>query len=266
MNRFDQLLLTTALTLAAGAVNAAQLVALDQQGVLHHIDIGDLKVTDSVTVRGADQLRGIDVRPSDNKLYALGNGVHLYTLDMQTGQATALEDMRTALPGSKHAVVDFNPVADRLRLLSEDGTNLRVNVDTGEVVTDGSVAYVEDFERGEYMEEIVAGAYTNAYSGAQETTLYTIDVDSGMLMRQEPPNEGTQKPVGLIAEDMDTAAMDIASDGQGGNTAFVLYNGTLHTVELRSGQANAIGLIADLPENIIDIAILPQSQGASAGE
>ncbi len=39
--------------------------------------------------------------------------------------------LESMLPAGVMATVDFNPVADRLRVIGSDGTNLRVNVDDG---------------------------------------------------------------------------------------------------------------------------------------
>lgn len=66
------------------------------------------------------------------------------------------------------------------------------------------------------------------------------------LMLQDPPNEGVQKTVGELAKGLDGAAMDIGSDGMGGNT-----------VDLKTGKPTTLGEIADLPDDIIDIAVLP---------
>lgn len=257
MNTFNKLILTTSLTLAAGTASAAQLLALGADGMLHKVDTDTLKVTDSMAVGGANDLRGIDVRPANGTLYALGGAEQLYTLDMATGKATSGAKLQKALPGSDHAVVDFNPVADRLRLLAADGTNFRVNVETGEVATDGTVAYASDFAHGDMMEQVVAGAYTNSYAGTEKTELYTVDLTSGMLMLQNPPNDGVQQPVGELAKGLDGAAMDIVSDGKGGNTAYVLTGKTLHTVDLKTGMPTPLGDVDGLPEGIVDIAVLP---------
>ncbi len=256
MNTFNKLILATSLTLAAGTVSAASLLALGEDGKLYKIDSESLTVTASMQVEGADDLRGIDVRPANSNLYALGGGEQLYTVDLTSGGATAGAKLNMELPGSGQAVVDFNPVADRLRLLADDGTNFRVNVDTGEVVTDGEVAYAEDGDYAGDTAKIVAGAYTNSYAGTEKTSLYNVDLATGNLMLQDPPNDGVQKTVGELAK-VDSAAMDIASDGKGGNTAYVLTGTTLHTVNLETGAPTTLGEVADLPDDIIDIAVLP---------
>ena len=257
MRTFNKLILTTSLTLAAGAVRAAQLLALGSDGMLHTIDTDMLSVTASMQVAGAKDLRGMDVRPADGMIYAISGATQLYTLDPATGKATPGVELLVALPGSGHAVVDFNPVADRLRLLAADGTNLRANVKTGEVATDGSVAYSADFDEADMMAKVVAGAYTNSYVGTEKTELYTVDLTTGMLMLQNPPNDGIQQPVGELAKGLETAAMDIVSDGMDSNITYVLAGKTLHTIDLKTGTPTPLGNIADLPDGIIDIAVLP---------
>jgi hypothetical protein len=103
----------------------------------------------------------------------------------------------------------------------------------------------------------MAGAYTNSYAGTQATALYNVDLASSSLMLQNPPNDGVQQAVGQIVDGLKAAAMDIASDGKGGNTAYLLTGATLHTLDLASGKPTTLGEIAGLPGNIIDIAILP---------
>ena len=76
-------------------------------------------------------------------------------------------------------------------------------------------------------------------------------------MLQNPPNDGVQQAVGKIVDGLKAAAMDIASDGKGGNTAYLLTGTTLHTVDLASAKPTTLGDVVGLPGNIIDIAVLP---------
>jgi hypothetical protein len=257
MKRITLLCSAGLLTLSAGAASAAELLALGADGQLFKIDVAALKTSASMAVSGASDLRGLDLRPATGQLYALGGNDQLYTLDAATGVATAAAKLQTALTGSGQAVVDFNPVADRLRLLGPDGSSLRVNVDSGEVAVDGKVAYAAD---GPYVGQnarVVAGAYSNAYAGTQATALYNVDLASAGLMLQNPPNDGVQQLVGKIADGLGSAALDIASDGKGGNTAYLLTGTTLHQLDLASGKPTPLGEIAGLPDDIIDIAVLP---------
>lgn len=257
MKRITTLCTAGLLTLGAGTASAAELLALSADGKLFKVDVASLKITDTLTVSGASDLRGIDVRPATGQLYALGGADQLYTLDTSSGSAKAAAKLQTALAGSGQAVVDFNPVADRLRLLGSDGSSLRVNVDTGEVVVDGSLAYAADGPHAGKRPQVVAGAYTNAYAGTQSTALYNIDLGSASLTLQNPPNDGVQQVVGKVAEGLSGAALDIASDGKGGNTAYLLTGQTLHSLDLATGKPTRLGDVAGLPKGIIDIAVLP---------
>lgn len=261
MNSFNTLLtaaVTTAtLSLAAGTASAATLLALGADGQLFKIDSNSQKVTATMATNSPSPLRGIDVRPANGMLYALSNDHQLHTLDLATGAASKVASLNKQLPGSGQAVIDFNPVADKLRMLAADGTSFRVNVETGEVVVDGSVAYAAEGPYAGKSAKVVAGAYSNAYAGTQATALYTVDLASSNLMLQNPPNDGIQQAVGKIVDGLQNAALDIASDGKGGNTAYLLTGTTLHTLDLATGKPTTLGDIAGLPGNIIDIAVLP---------
>ncbi|HDZ56963.1 MAG TPA: DUF4394 domain-containing protein [Pseudomonas xinjiangensis] len=257
MERFSKLLIAATIGMSATAASAADLLALGEDGKLFKIDSETLKVTGTMQANSEGALRGIDVRPANGKIYALGQDGQLLTLDAATGATYPVAQLSMALPGDGTAVVDFNPVADRLRLLAADGTNFRVNVDTGEVVTDGTAAYAEDGAHAGKTPEIIAGAYTDSYAGTEKTSLYTVDAATSSLMLQNPPNDGVQQPVGEITEGLDAAAMDIASDGKGGNTAYLLTGMTLHVIDLDSGVPKTLGDVEGLAGNVIDIAVLP---------
>jgi hypothetical protein len=90
---------------------------------------------------------GIDYRlrtttTNSGKLYGLTNKANLYTINTDTGMANLITSLKpamgssfTTLDGTSFAV-DFNPTADRLRVISDSGQNLRINVDTGETFKD----------------------------------------------------------------------------------------------------------------------------------
>lgn len=248
--------ITTA-ALGCATANADNLLALSADGKLLHIDTKTLTVASDVKLSGVSSLRGLDVRPSNGWIYGLDDAGQLYTVDAKTGAASKAAKLSQALPGNGQAVVDFNPVADRLRLLAADGTSLRVNVESGEVVVDGKVAYAKDGPYAGKTAKVVAGAYTNSYKGTEKTALYTVDLATGNLMLQNPPNDGIQQVVGKIADGLESAALDIKSDGKGGNTAYLLTGTTLHQVNLETGKASALGEIKNLPADIIDITVLP---------
>jgi len=87
---------------------------------------------------GADtSLVGIDFRVQDGMLYGVGNAGGVYTIDTTTAVATPGVALTTALTPGTFFGVDFNPAADRLRIVSDAGLNLRHNVNAaGTTLTD----------------------------------------------------------------------------------------------------------------------------------
>ena len=92
------------------------------------------------------------------------------------------EEQAHPSPGRRSAAItfDFNPVADRLRLMSAEGVSWRINVDDGKVTVDGSHKY-KDAMAGK-TPRVVAGAYTNSFKDTKATTLYNIDAATGSLV------------------------------------------------------------------------------------
>jgi hypothetical protein len=66
---------------------------------------------------------GIDFLVQDGKLYGVGNSGGVYTIDTMTATATFVNALSVPLMGTSFGV-DFNPAADRLRIVSDLGQNL----------------------------------------------------------------------------------------------------------------------------------------------
>src|SRR4051812_16795810 len=129
----DRQLLTTIVALA----EPNQLLRFDSEkatAIIQAIPIGGLQAAETVV--------GIDVRPKTGQLYALANNAgagRLYTVDLGTGAATLVapltaspSDPYTSLVGTDFGI-DFNPVTDRLRVVSDTNQDLRINTDNGQV-------------------------------------------------------------------------------------------------------------------------------------
>ena len=117
------------------------------------------------------------MRPADGLLYGLVDDGTIVTIATD-GKTTTKSKLDTMLAKGVAATVDFNPVADRLRVMGADGMNLRANVEDGKVTKDGDHKYADgDMHKGE-KPNIVAGAYINSVKGAKETALFNIDEPS----------------------------------------------------------------------------------------
>jgi DNA-binding beta-propeller fold protein YncE len=245
-----------AMAISASAAQA-DIVALTDSNMLAMIDTTSGKVTGKTKIDGIGPVLGIDVRPSDGMLYALAADGTVVTIDAKTGKATIKSKLDTTLPAGVKVTVDFNPVADRMRIIGSDGTNLRANVDDGKVTKDKTLAFAEtDAAKGK-TPMIVAGGYTNSMKGAKETTLYDIDAALGGLFRQAPPNDGVLNTIGMLGVDAKGAAFDIMTDASGTNTAMLVAGKMLYSVDLASGKSMAGKTISDLPGEVTDIAVMP---------
>jgi hypothetical protein len=247
MTRTKSALLATAAALAgltfATMASAASLVALVDGKSLVMINPTDWKAAAPIAISGATDVLGIDVRPADGMLYGLTKAGDIVTIDPASGKATMKSKLSETLKDTSALTFDFNPAADRLRIMSTDGTNLRVNVDDGKATVDGSLKYAEtDMHKGE-KPNIVAGAYTNSMNGKkpEATALYDIDATISGLIKQAPPNDGVLNAVGKLGVTVSApvAFNIVAADGK--NTGWLVSGGTLHQVNLETGKATVTG-------------------------
>ncbi|RYF39605.1 MAG: DUF4394 domain-containing protein, partial [Comamonadaceae bacterium] len=241
--------------------------------------------TTTITGLGAGEtVLGVDFRPRDGLLYALATGGKLYTVDPASGTALLRATLSAdpadttapyaGLTGTSFSV-DFNPAADRLRVIGNDGQNLRIVVETatanGTTVTAGRTITDGTINRAGSAPSVIASAYTNSFAGTTATQLYNLEQNSDQLTLQNPPNDGTQTDVGALGLDISGAAgFDIGGGGNGLALA-ALRSGsagpfTLYTISLTTGAATlyrntggnvGLSLIggAGGPANLIDLAI-----------
>jgi outer membrane protein assembly factor BamB len=258
MNFRTILAASAAVLIGAAAAQAAQVAALVGDNTIAVVDTGSKKVVKTWPIQGlSGKVAGIDVRPADGMLYAVTWDGGVYTIDPSTGKATMKSKLQTMLKPGTAATIDFNPAADRLRLIGSDGMNLRANVDDGKVIVDGSLKFAEtDMHKGE-KPNVVAAAYINSVKGAKETALYDLDATIGALFKQAPPNDGILSAVGKLGFKFDVVAFDIWSDGQGRNEAWVMASDGLHSVDLATGKAGPAIKIDGVTGQVRDIAILP---------
>ncbi len=178
-------------------------------------------------VTAGETLVAIDVRPLNQRLYALGvdasaGKATLYHLAPESGFAAAVgrasaiaftTDGATAVsfpdPATVDWDIDFNPTDDRVRVVA-GSLNFRVDPNTGEPedgdntgLTDGIVAGTNpDGPITNATTKLAATASATAFSNnepnAAATTQYTVDAGSGSLSIQSPAT-GAQSLVGTVA-------------------------------------------------------------------
>jgi Domain of unknown function (DUF4394) len=201
-----------------------------------------------------ETLLGIDFRVARGVLYGLTSAGRLVTIDTASAAVRPVGSAPpVALQGTRFGV-DFNPVADRVRVVSDSGQNLRFHPDTGALAaTDPPLAAATE---GGPAPRIAGAGYTYNKANDKLTTNYAIDIARGWLVTQgsvegrEPvvsPNTGRIADVGPLGTGpLDDAAFDIADIGnvalaalrQGGRTRLVV-------LDLTSGRATLLGTVAN---------------------
>jgi hypothetical protein len=117
------------------------------QRLLHFKECRPDKAREIGTISGLQSpdaaLVGMDYRVQDGLLYGVGSGGGIYTIDTNTAQATPVSQLSSpvALEGTVFGV-DFNPAANRLRIISDTGQNLRHDVVGGVTTEDGDLNYL----------------------------------------------------------------------------------------------------------------------------
>jgi hypothetical protein len=131
-------------------------------------------------------VRAIDFRPRSGALYAVSHddvsdAAQVYTVNPVTGVASAVGAGFVFVTGSTNLSMDFNPVADRIRLVAGDGASARVNPDTGSLAgSDTMLAYAPgDPNMGTPL--VTGIAYTSNHAGASSTTLHAYDFNNDVL-------------------------------------------------------------------------------------
>ncbi len=205
--------------------------------------------TISVTgLQSNETLQAIDFRPATGQLYGIGSTSRIYAINLNSGIATAIGSgpFSPAIDGSVVGF-DFNPTVDRIRVVTGNGKNLRLNPETGSVA-----ATDQDLNPG--TPNIVGVAYTNSFAGASSTTLFDIDIATQKLFKQDPPNDGTLVEVGdLKVTPTGEGGFDISPDNEVA-LACLTVNGTngLYQIDMATGRATSLGA---LPADIIGLAI-----------
>ena len=254
------LLIAAALTaLSAGESQAALAYGLTSTGVLQFDTANPGLITSTASFTGltaGDSIVDIDYRPQDTILYGLAQTGRLYRIDPLTGAATV--DTSGALGTVER--MDFNPVANRLRVFSSGDQNYRITPGTGLVTADGVFTFATGDPNFGANPSLVAAAYTNNFVGASATALYSIDSNlDALIMHTVGPQFSTLVTVGSLGTNFGTSVgFDIVNAA---NDAFVSNGQSLYSINLGTGALTSLGTIGG--SGVIGLAVVPEP--ATAG-
>ena len=163
----------------------------------------------------------------------------------------------------------FNPVPDRIRIVSTANGNKRINPNDGTLAaTDTTLAYVAGDVNAGQVPGVSTIAYTNHYLGATTTTVYAIDSGVAALARLGSangsplsPNSGQLTTIASLGFPPSSSLGGMTIQ-PGTNTAYAAIQvagvSTLYMVHLNTGATTLIGAIGS-GTAIGGIAIAPAS-------
>lgn len=225
-------------------------------------------------------VRAIDFRPADGQLYALstsGSAFQLYTVNLASAAMSPVGAGGTvSFTWPTRVSMDFNPQADRLRVVASGGQNLRLNPITGGLVAeDTSLLYIAGDPNANSNPPFPIGvAYDNNDNDPGTlTTMYVFDFDNDVLSRvgsvggsPTSPNSGQMTtiggpPPGTFITNDGGMGFDISRLTNTGYVSFADTNSTpigletFGTVDLSSGTVSQIGRFNQL--DVLDISVVP---------
>lgn len=245
---------------------------------LYSFDVAAPGVVQSVGLSfsgGPASLQDIDFRPLTGQLYGYDDVRNAYyTINVNTGTLTVASGPNVAPTGSDKLGIDFNPMIDRLRTVTELDQNIVFNPNDGTTTVATNLFYGSGDPNFGVNPQVVSNAYTNNVLGgsAASTTQYVLDANLNTLAILAN-NAGTLTTVGAIR--LNGTVLDFGPDagfdifaGPGGmNTAYALLNvggrASLYTINLTSAEATLVGDFSANLGTIRGLAVTPIPEPSS---
>ncbi len=210
-------------------------------------------------LNASTKLLGIDYRPSNSLLYALGDDGQLYTIDSD-GTANKIGTPQSYGGGLGTGIaLDFNPQVDAIRvIITADGRNFVTNPVTGVPAEFTQSAYDASDTNSGVNPRVVATAYDNNVSPFPNngtTIQHSFEARQNVFALQAK-NAGTLTTIATLNEDVkDFAGFDI-SGATGNAYALLNINGTqtLYMINTTTGELTRL---ADDVAGFGDITIAP---------
>jgi DNA-binding beta-propeller fold protein YncE len=227
---------------------------------------------------------GIDFRPSNGKLYGVGNDSRVYIIDPVSGAATAVGTgpFEPAIDFFEvHFGMGFDPATERIRLMvAESGANYSINPDDGTAVLEKSVSYATGDPNEGVTPRISGLGYVPlgaaAVGGAAVAArrlgstsfgpsplagkLLALDADLGTLAESIDPETGEFITLGpLLMAFVRCAEIKIGLEPDGTMNLFAVVLSQAQNLLLKldalTGKATSLGAVADNDSPIQGIAL-----------
>ena len=239
------------------------LVATTDSNQLITFNAKDRRIRKLVSIKGlpaGEKLVGIDFQPASGALYGVGTNEIVYRISERTGIAIAEGPAFTPALNGQSFGVDFNPVVNRIRVVSDAEQNLALDPDAGTAAVNANL--------NPAGEMIVGAAYENSQFSAMPpaaTTLHVVGAANDRLYTQNPPAAGTlTMPRNLRvagAGRLDVGA-NVGFDIEGASGLGYLTDAdpgrgtTLYTVDVPTGKAKSLGRIGGRSLTLTGLAVV----------
>lgn len=239
------------------------LVATTDSNQLITFNAKDRRIRKLVSIKGlpaGEKLVGIDFQPASGALYGVGTNEVVYRISERTGIAIAEGPAFTPALNGQSFGVDFNPVVNRIRVVSDAEQNLALDPDAGTAAANANL--------NPAGEMIVGAAYENSQFSAMPpaaTMLHVVGAANDRLYTQNPPANGTlTNPRNLRvpgAGRLDVGA-NVGFDIEGASGLGYLTDAdpgrgtTLYTVDVPTGKAKSLGRIGGRSLTLTGLAVV----------
>jgi hypothetical protein len=239
---------------------------------LHSFDVNSPGMASAVTISGAvSNLDDIDFRPLTGQLYGYSDLADRYVVvDMMTGVTTLASTPPFVTTNTNRLGLDFNPVIDRARVVTELDQNVVYNPNNGGTTQFTDLFYAAGDPNAGANPQVVANGYTNSMLGGLAGSTVQFVLDSNLdILATLANNTGVLTTVGSLGLDItEDAGLDIFFDpSTGSNAAYALLNvggsSGLYSIDLSSGAASFIGAMPTGVGTVTGLAIAPVPEPSS---
>ncbi len=259
-----QSLITAAIAsgVLAGSSHAITIFGLGAGGQLYSFDSAAPGSVSPVGSPLGGGIVDIDYRGSNNVLYGISGSGSTYSVDTVAGTSSLLFNPSASLGGTVTGF-DFNPMADRMRIVVGGVNNFRMVPDNIAGMTAGTVVNgtAGDGQFGVPMSvTILDVAYTNPFNGPAGTAFYSVGSNGILYTHTVAPQFNTMTQVGSGFGFIPVAdsAFDIGQDGNG----YLVSGNSFYTVNLGLGTATLVGTLG---QSLTSISAVPEPSAAMLG-
>jgi hypothetical protein len=163
---------------------------------------------------------GITIRPSDGKLYGVGNDSRVYVIDPLTAEATPVSSQPFSPAIASffdiHFAMDLEPNGNRVRLIAaESGGNWSISLDDGTAVLGGNARYAAGTPLAGRTPRLLGIAFAppadTADASLCQNLAYGVDADEAIMIASCDPDTGAWWPT--VSEESSQASLSYRPTG-----------------------------------------------------